>query len=144
VWAPLAVAAPPSGVSEIDWRTSPLDLNLRGRDGERFRFRCPAGRVERGQVLGSSPYTDGSSICAAAAHAGLIHLGAGGLVVIEMRAGQAHYPASLSHGVQSESYEKFWSGSFVVLSAETAAPTAGTVPGHQADSTRQNTTGAKP
>lgn len=100
--------------------------------------------MERGQVLGSSPYTDGSSICAAAAHAGLIHVGAGGLVVIEMRAGQAHYPASLGHGVQSESYEKFWSGSFVVLSAETAAPTAGTVPGHQADSTRQNTTGAKP
>jgi hypothetical protein len=139
-----AAAGLPPQINDIDWRTSPLDLNLRGQDGERFRFHCPAGRVESGQVLGSSPYTDGSSICAAAAHAGLIRPASGGLVLIEVRPGQAHYPASLSHGVQSESYEKFWSGSFVVLPAETAAASAGTGAGQRADSARRNTTGEKP
>ncbi len=118
--AAAAVPAPLPAVHEVDWRTSPLDLNLRGLNGERFRFRCPAGKPEPGQVIGSGPYTDGSSICAAGVHAGAIRAATGGLVTIEVRPGEAHYAGSLSHFLQSEAYEKFWSGSFLVISPEAA------------------------
>jgi hypothetical protein len=114
-----AVPAPLPPVHEVDWRTSPLDLNLRGLNGERFRFRCPAGKPAPGQVIGSGPYTDGSSICAAAVHAGAIRAATGGLVTIEVRPGEAHYTASLSHFLQSDAYEKFWSGSFLVIAEAT-------------------------
>jgi LCCL domain len=115
-----ATVAPAPMVHEIDWRTSPLDLNLRGLNGERFRFKCPSGKTARGQVIGSGPYTDGSSICAAAVHAGVIRAASGGLVTIEVRPGEAHYAASSSHYVQSESYDAPWGGSFVVVSPEPA------------------------
>jgi hypothetical protein len=110
--------APAPAVHDIDWRTSPLDLNLRGLNGERFRFHCPSGKVMTGQVVGKGPYTDGSSICAAAVHAGVIHAASGGLVTIELRPGETHYEASRSHFVQSESYERFWSGSFVIIAPD--------------------------
>jgi hypothetical protein len=116
-----ASLAPVPAMHEIDWRTSPLDLNLRGFNGERFRFRCPPGKPVSGQVIGSGPYTDGSSICAAAVHAGALRAAAGGLVTIEVRPGQTHYVGSLSHYVQSEDYEQFWSGSFLVIAPEAAA-----------------------
>lgn len=115
-----ATPAPAPAVHEVDWRTSPLDLNLRGFNGERFRFRCPPGKAAAGQVIGSGLYTDGSSICAAGVHAGVIRAAAGGLVTIEMRPGEAHYAASLSHYVQSEGYDKFWSGSFLVIAPDPA------------------------
>jgi hypothetical protein len=108
-------------VHEVDWRTSPLDLNLRGLNGERFRFHCPAGKALPGQVIGSGPYTDGSSICAAAVHAGVIRAASGGLVTIELRPGQTHYVGSLRHYVQSEDYPPFWSGSFLVVAPDAAA-----------------------
>jgi len=120
----LAAAAPltPAPAEhEVDWRTSPLDLNLRGLNGERFLFRCPPGKVAAAQVIGSSPYTDGSSICAAGVHAGVIRAAFGGLVTIEIRPGQSHYTASLSHFVQSQPYDQFWSGSFLVISPDSRA-----------------------
>lgn len=115
-----ATLAPAPAEHPVDWYTSPLDLDLRGFDGERFRFKCPPGKPAAGQVIGSGPYTDGSSICAAGVHAGAIRAATGGLVTIEMRPGQAHYPASLSHYVQSASYDQFWSGSFLVILSNTA------------------------
>jgi hypothetical protein len=122
-----AIAAPLTpvpAVHEIDWRTSPLDLNLRGLNGERFRFHCPSGKAKAGQVVGTGPYTDGSSICAAAVHAGVIHAASGGLVTIEVRPGEAHYQASWSHYVQSEGYDTFWSGSFLVIAPEDMPPSS--------------------
>jgi len=126
VCAQVCVAATPPAVStapEIDWRTSPLDLDLRGSNGERFSFQCPPGKVASGTVLGTGLYTDGSSICAAAVHAGAIGL-KGGLVTIEVRPGSAHYAGSLEHFVQSEGYEPFWSGSFLVVTAAQIRPPA--------------------
>lgn len=113
--------APAPVVHEVDWRASPLDLNLRGFNGERFRFHCPPGKPAPGQVIGSGPYTDASSICAAAAHAGVIRAASGGFVTIEVRPGQTHYVGSISHYVQSEEFNEFWSGSFLVIAPETAA-----------------------
>jgi len=126
--APIAAAAlasaplgPAPMVHEVDWRTSPLDLNLRGLNGERFRFHCPPGKPAPGQIVGSGPYTDGSSICAAAAHAGVIRAASGGLVTIEVRPGQRHYVGSVSHYLQSEELDEFWGGSFLVIPLDPAA-----------------------
>ena len=110
--------APAPAVHEIDWRTSPLDLNLRGLNGERFRFHCPRGKPLPAQVVGSGPYTDASAICPAAVHAGVIRAASGGLVTVELRPGQTHY-------VQSEDYEPFWSGSFLVVAPDAAAQPPG-------------------
>ncbi|MBS0366007.1 MAG: hypothetical protein JSR67_09315 [Proteobacteria bacterium] len=117
-----APAAAAGLIHELDWRTSPLDLNLRGANGERFRYRCPPGKLAAGAVTGSGPYTDNSSICAAAVHAGALRAGAGGVITIEIRPGESRYPASFSHYVQSLAYDSSWSGSFVVLPPEAPTP----------------------
>jgi hypothetical protein len=109
-WTAPAVAsipAPSPPVHNIDWRTSPLCLNLRGLNGARLCFRCLPGKPARGQVVGSGPPTDGSSICSAAALARAIHAASGGLVTLELRPGEAHYPAPLSHFVESVAYDQF-------------------------------------
>ncbi len=118
--AAAAVLTPAPAVHDVDWGSSPLDLNLRGLNGEHFQFRCPSGKARPGQVIGSGPYTDGSSICAAAVHAGVIKAASGGMVTIEIRPGEAHYDASYSHFIQSESYQGFWNGSFLVIAPEGA------------------------
>jgi hypothetical protein len=116
--------APPGTAAravEIDWQTSPLDLDLRGMNGERYAFRCPPGKPLPSRVVGSGPYTDDSSICSAAVHAGAIHAKDGGEVSIEIRPGEAHYAASERNYIRSAAYERAWSGSFVVLTESAAS-----------------------
>lgn len=102
--------------SAIDWRTSPLDLNLRGMNGKRYLFRCPAGKPVPESVTGSGPYTDASSICAAAAHAGAIDAQRGGTVVIRILPGCDSYSGSTQNFIHSADYARPWGGSFAVLS----------------------------
>ena len=105
---------------EIDWRTSPLDLDLRGMNGERYTFQCPPGKPEPAQLFGSGIYTDASSICTAAVHAGAIHAKTGGIVTIEIRPGQnGGYIGSEQNSLASHDYERAWSGSFVVVAQQT-------------------------
>ena len=108
--AQTAVAAP------IDWDTSPLDLNLRGMNGNSYVFRCPAGKPASASVTGSGVYTDASSICAAAVHAGTIGAQGGGLVMIQILPGRNDYRGSLQNFIHSADYAHAWGGSFVVLS----------------------------
>lgn len=105
-------ALPPS----IDWRTSPLDLNLRGMNGKSYLFRCPAGKPVPESVTGSGPYTDASSICAAAAHAGSIDAQRGGVVMIQILPGRNGYSGTTRNFIHSADYPHPWSGSFEVLS----------------------------
>ena len=107
-------ALPPS----IDWRTSPLDLNLRGMNGKSYLFRCPAGKPVPESVTGSGPYTDASSICAAAAHAGAIDAQRGGVVMIQILPGRDGYLGTTQNFIHSADYAHAWGGSFVVLSAD--------------------------
>lgn len=107
--------------ADIDWQTSPLDLDLRGMNGERYAFRCPPGKPMPSRVAGSGPYTDDSSICSAAVHAGAIHAKDGGDVTIEIRPGQARYAGSDRNYIKSGDYEGTWDGSFVVLRVDAPA-----------------------
>lgn len=84
-------------------------VSLRGRNGERFSFHCPPN-LTAAQVWGTDLYTDDSSICTAAVHAGLITLQHGGAVTIEIRPGAPSYNASSRNGISSGGYGG-WSGS---------------------------------
>jgi hypothetical protein len=116
----IALTACHGGVSgpqarRIDWQASPLDLNLRGMDGSRYRFDCPPGKPMPDLVTGTGIYTDASSICSAAVHAGAIDAQRGGQVVIQILAGQARYQGSTQNFVHSHDYPRPWGGSFAVL-----------------------------
>jgi len=98
----------------IDW--SFTAASLPGKPGTVRSVYCPPGGVP-GPVYGSGLYTDDSSICTAAVHAGVIAAKDGGGVIIQIRAGQPDYQASFRHGVQSAAWRD-WSRSFQVLAPE--------------------------
>lgn len=99
----------------IDWQTSALDLNLRGMLGARYAFHCAAGAPLPRLLIGTGIYTDASSICTAAVHAGVIDPQRGGDVVIQILRGQSNYQGSTQNFVQSQSLQQAWGGSFAVL-----------------------------
>ena len=58
---------------------------LRGQNGKQFTFVCPPWGVEEEHIWGTDVYEDGSPVCIAAVHAGLITFRDGGTVTIEIR-----------------------------------------------------------
>jgi hypothetical protein len=116
--APVYTAAPPAGGS--GWDASAT--SLRGRNNQRFTFSCGASGAF-GSVWGTDVYSDDSSVCTAAVHAGLITQANGGSVVIEIRPGQSSYAGSSRNGVDSQPYDS-WDGSFVFVRNGTTAPSA--------------------
>lgn len=100
--------APPVGWA---WHDSPIAR--RDAVGQTFDFVCPAdGGL--GYLAGTDVYTDDSSVCTAAVHAGWITREAGGIVRVLVRPGQPAYDGSLRNGILSESYGA-WAGSFTVV-----------------------------
>jgi hypothetical protein len=65
-------------------------------------------------VWGTDIYTDDSSVCTAAVHAGLIDYEDGGEVVIEIRAGESSYLGTTANGVTTLDYGA-WRRSFVFV-----------------------------
>ena len=114
----LLLAAAPSAQVDLDWDATATAL--RGRSGIVIVV-CPeAGTVDRSHaVWGSNPYTDDSSVCRAAVHAGAIGW-EGGTVTIEPRPGQQSYQGTARNGVTTRDYGT-WGGSFAVA----AEPTVG-------------------
>ena len=97
------------GFGGADWGQSAVDF--RGKDGQELLYSCPSdGSIE--DVYGTDTYTDDTSVCSAAVHAGLITVATGGDVTIEIRPGAASYTGSTRHGVTSQDYDS-WSGSYV-------------------------------
>ena len=96
----------------INWGTQ-AD-SYRGRSGQQLTFTCPGGGTISSRVWGTNVYTDDSSICSAAVHAGYIEPASGGTVTIEIRPGQASYQGVTRNGVTSRAYGS-WPGSFVFV-----------------------------
>lgn len=96
------------------WTTNPAAQ--RGRNGERFTFICPPGGTPA-SVWGTDLYTDDSSVCAAAVHAGLITFASGGTVTIEIRPGASSYTGSARNGVTSGNWGSF-AGSFAFVGGQ--------------------------
>ena len=94
-----------------DWSANAVDF--RGQNGASYLYSCPA-KGELGDVYGTGTYTDDSSVCSAAVHAGLITVAAGGDVTVQIRPGARSYSGSIQHGVTSNDWDAF-DGSFVFV-----------------------------
>ncbi len=95
----------------IEWSDNATELQ--GKLDQDFVFSCPpSGRLD--SVWGTDIYTDDSSICSAAVHAGLITTRDGGTVTIRIRPGENSYNGTSRNGVRSSSYES-WNGSFIFI-----------------------------
>lgn len=83
-------------------------------DQTHFIVTCPAEMVgDEATVWGTDIYTNDSSVCLAAAHAGVITLADGGMVKVTMLPGEEEYEGSKQNGVQSNAYGS-WEQSFSV------------------------------
>jgi hypothetical protein len=89
---------------------------FRGRAGAMFLYVCPAGG-SFGSVWGTNVYTDDSSVCSAAVHAGLLEAEDGGRVVIRILPGRSSYEGSRRHGVATQDYGA-WPSGFAFVAAE--------------------------
>lgn len=88
-------------------------ISYRGNNGRHYSYTCPPNGRE-GLVWGTDVYTDDSSVCTAAVHAGLISVANGGRVVIEIRPGQSSYLGSDRNGIRTSAMGSF-RGSFVFV-----------------------------
>jgi hypothetical protein len=95
---------------DVSWFSSARQFS--GGTGVRLGFNCPASGTPQ-KVWGADTYTDDSSICTAAVHAGRITLAAGGQVTIEIRPGLSSYGGSSRNGITSLDYDE-WDRSFMV------------------------------
>jgi hypothetical protein len=91
-----------------DWRSRPDQGTA--PVGARVRFECAAGGVG-GPIWGTGIYTEDSSICEAAVHAGIITRARGGTVIFELLGAQPSFRGSVQNGVASASYGE-WPRSF--------------------------------
>lgn len=112
----LAAGCAPAGqmVQGATWAT---DASALRGEGGWFVFVCPANppAAEREHpVWGADVYTDDSSVCRAAVHAGAISYARGGRVTVEPRPGQDRYRGTDWNGVVSLDYGP-WDGSFVIV-----------------------------
>ena len=105
---PTRDATPPRDPN-VAWAVNAL--SHRGHNGQTFSYQCAPGGAPR-NVWGGPIYTDDSSVCTAAVHAGRIDPVRGGAVTIEMRPGRARYTGSARHGITSNNFNA-WPGSFV-------------------------------
>jgi hypothetical protein len=95
----------------IDWTANAIEH--RADSGKPLHFTCPSGGTIE-EVWGTDSYTDDSSICTAAVHAGRITLDDGGEIAIEVREG-ADYTGSTRNGITTDSYDGGWRHAFVFV-----------------------------
>ncbi|ANV87598.1 LCCL domain-containing protein [Picosynechococcus sp. PCC 7117] len=99
-------------VRAIDWETTPGMLGLRSQIGQTLSVICPAGQPTE-KIWGTDIYSDGSSICTAAVHAGLVEPTTGGNVTVKVLGSQTDFVGTERNGITTSSYGP-WGGSFEV------------------------------
>ncbi len=85
----------------------------RGDIGQKFSYDCPPNGTPS-LIWGTGLYTDDSSVCTAAVHAGLITFEQGGIVTIKVRPSDKEYQGSVQNHVVSGSWA-IASGSYVFV-----------------------------
>jgi hypothetical protein len=86
--------------------------DVQGSEGSSWLMTCPAG-CEQKNVWGTDIYTDDSTLCTAAIHAGAIEAAKGGTVLVTWTPGQPTYVASSRNGITTSDYGA-WGRSFYV------------------------------
>ncbi|CAH1270202.1 CRISPLD1 [Branchiostoma lanceolatum] len=109
------------GVMQADCRTT-VDqyCPYRGRPIHCPRFYCPpaCASYQYARVYGTGTYTDNSSICRAAIHAGVLQDYAAGYVDVWAGKGRTSYRGSSQNGVTTESYDYETGSAFKVFKVE--------------------------
>lgn len=100
----------------------------RGQNGTSFTVACPPGGA-LATVWGTDVYTDDSSVCSAAVHAGRITLAEGGAVTAFVQPGRPTYSGTTRNGVTTLNFATF-PGSFAFTAV--VAQVAGAPPGVEA------------
>jgi LCCL domain len=98
-------------IKKIEWTTTAS--NLSGRLDQDFTFNCPSGG-QTNTIYGTDLYTGDSSICTAAAHAGLITVRDGGNVTIRIKSGFDFYNSTTRNEIKSNEYSSYGS-SFIFI-----------------------------
>ncbi len=129
--AALFVAAPAAAVPLACGQAA---NTLEGGPGTTITVTCPANCTD-GSVWGTTTYSDDSSICTAAVHAGAISRAAGGTFDITIAPGADQYVSSTANGVSTSEWGS-WGRSFIVggsgaptVDCHTAATSLGGDPG---------------
>ena len=100
-----------TGTESTSWSQSAI--GCKGSNYEHTTYKCrPGGQAYT--VWGTDIYTNDSSVCTAAVHAGLIGFENGGEVVIELRPGEPSYLGTTANGVTTMSYGH-WGRAFVFI-----------------------------
>ncbi len=107
----MASAAQAASGQLILWNANAQQF--RGRMGQSIRVICPPGGPP-GSIWGTGVYTDDSSICTAAVHAGRIQVATGGAFGVNVMPGMPAYMASVANGISSRAYPQY-SGSFAIV-----------------------------
>lgn len=94
------------------------------RGEESYACLCPPPAQSTGAVWGSGPYTLDSSICQAAAHAGVITANGGPVLAVALE-GLDSYDGSLANGVQTSTWGSY-DASFMFETANAAPVKYGT------------------
>lgn len=106
--APAGPSPKPPRDREAQWTDTAVAH--RGEIDAEITFRCPPGGTAH-TVWGTDVYTDDSSVCTAAVHAGRLTMAGGGTVRIQIGPGKEAFAGSTRHGVASSDYGP-WEGSF--------------------------------
>jgi LCCL domain len=101
----------------IRWIDSPNHLRLESQIDRDFTFICPENGSSA-EITGTDRYATSSSICTAAAHAGVIKIATGGLVKIRIKPEADVYQGSTQNGIESSGNgPPVYNSSFIVLDA---------------------------
>jgi len=114
----LIAPANASAADQSGWNATAV--SYRGQHGSQFTYDCPKYGIAGG-VWGTDVYTDDSSVCTAAVHAGLISLAGGGTVTIEIRPDAGAYNGSTRNRITSNNYGA-WNGAYVIVGAVPTDP----------------------
>jgi hypothetical protein len=106
----LPVATPSEAMQSQQYRECPRTSAQFGQTRGAETCYCSAAAVRSGNVWGTDIYTDDSSVCRAALHAGRVGPGGGNVRVVFLGA-RASYQGSTRHGVTSRNYGR-WEHSF--------------------------------
>jgi cytoskeletal protein RodZ len=115
--SPLAASEKPTPNEADDEEITPIGWDttangFKGETGQTYTFQCPADGTAQ-SIFGNDIYTQDSSICTAAVHAGIISLAEGGKVTIEYRPGRSVYGSTVRNGIKSKTWGEY-PRSFVV------------------------------
>ena len=124
-----------SGAQPIACEAKAQDLS--GDPGATHTVTCPSGCGDHNPAWGTDIYSDDSSICTAAIHAGLITPAGGGQVSVQIRPGQDAYAGTIRGPVRTQNWGR-WERSFSVAAPGAEHPT---IPEHPVYSCTGNAQG---